>query len=96
MAADPATRHLQRLLGLGTPAPDTRAWRAAAREGRDQLADGLAWEALASDDVTSAAAAHAFVAERLTEWADLLDPDTREQIRARAARLIEERAPDAP
>ena len=87
---------MARLLGLPAtppPTPDTLADAASADPQR--VAAALADEALASDDVTSAAAARAFVEERLAEWSDLLDAELRRTIAAAAFALIERRAPDA-
>ena len=90
-----ALRHLARLLGLPATAPPIPDTLAAAAADPQRVAAALADEALASDDVTSAAAARAFVEERLAEWSDLLDAELRQTIAAAAFALIERRAPDA-
>ena len=90
---DSARRSLARL--LGSP-PDATAYALAratsAEPGR--VADGLVTEALSNDDVTSAAAAQAFVLERLTELRDLLDPSLRNEIATHATAAIRKRAPE--
>lgn len=91
--ADIARRTLARLLGFP---PDTTAYalvRATSAEpGR--VAGSLVTEALSNDDVTSAAAAQAFVLERLTELRDLLDPSLRNEIATHATAAIRKSAPE--
>jgi hypothetical protein len=47
----------------------------------DRLVRGLAEEAVASDDVTSRAAADAYLEDRLAFLSDLLTPTQRDRIR---------------
>ena len=100
MASPEALRHLARLAGMppiaaapdAEPDPAAIARTAAADPGR--VAAGLTDEALRNDDVTSAAAARAFVRERLAEWADLLAADLCTRIAEEAETLIEQQAPE--
>ena len=95
MPATPDRRHLLRLLGRSADADLPAApLRAAVCEQAEHIAAGLVDEALSNDDVTSAAAARAFVAERLAEFDDLIDPDVRGRIGALATAEIGRRAPD--
>ena len=88
-------RRLSRLLGdpAGAPAPDAAGLVARVRADLATVADGLVAEALASDDVTSAAAAVAFIEERLAELAALLPPDIRTEMGRRAEAEVRRRVP---
>ena len=90
-----AQRHLARL--LGTP-PDSAVPELVAQVRRDAglVVQGLVDEALASDDVTSAEGALAFISERLAEMAPLLPDELRTAIARQAAGEVRRRAPDAP
>ena len=96
MASPEARRHLARLAGLPPVAaePDAATIARAAAADPGRVATGLADEALSNDDVTSAAAARAFVQERVAEWADLLAADLRTRIAEEAATLIGQQAPE--
>ena len=90
----PPARHLARLLEVSPDGADAAATLArAAAAAPDRVAARLVDEAFANDDVTGALAAQTFVAERLSEWADLLDPDLRRRIASLAAEVIARRAP---
>lgn len=94
MPDEPARRHLLRLLGRPrSESASLSALRTAVAGDCDRVARGLVDEALASDDVTSAEAAQAFLAERLEELGDALDADTRARIAESGAALIRRRAP---
>ena len=67
---------------------------ARVRADPHAVADGLVTEALASDDVTSAAAALAFIEERLSELAPLLPADLRSAIGRQAEAEVRRRVPD--
>ncbi len=88
-------RHLSRLLGDPPGAPGIEAAGLVARVRADPhaVADGLVTEALASDDVTSAAAALAFIEERLSELAALLPADLRSAIGRQAEAEVRRRVP---
>ena len=66
---------------------------ARVRADPNAVADGLVAEALASDDVTSAAAALAFIEERLSELAALLPEDLRAAIGRQAEAEVRRRVP---
>jgi hypothetical protein len=90
-----AERRLSRLLGdpPGAPAPQAERLVARVRADPAAVAEGLVTEALASDDVTSAAGALAFVAERLAELAALLPPDLRSVVGREAEAAVRRRVP---
>ena len=83
---------LARLIGIdaftqrfGPPqsaAPDPDGLRELIDEWLDEIARGLVEEAAASDDVTDAAGALAYLEDRLRTLADLLRPQQSERIRA--------------
>ncbi|HEY7294005.1 MAG TPA: hypothetical protein VH916_03145 [Dehalococcoidia bacterium] len=105
MAAFPALVQLIRLLGradtlaaLGVDAePDPATLSAAQRERLQALLDAalenvaaeLVDEAAVSDDVTAREAGLAFVADRISSFADLLSAEQADRLRAEAARLVE-------
>ena len=88
-------RRLSRLLGdpPGAPVLEAAGLVARVRANPATVADGLVAEALASDDVTSAAAALAFIEERLSELAALLPSDLRTEIGRQAEAEVRRRVP---
>ena len=91
-----ASQHLARLLGYPAGGgPTGSELERAVAEAVEQVAAGLAAEALASDDVQSGAEARAFVEERLGEWAEVLSRTVRHRIAGAASVEIQRRAPDA-
>ena len=88
-------RRLSRLLGdpPGAPVVEAAGLVARVRANPATVADGLVAEALASDDVTSAAAALAFIEERLSELATLLPSDLRTEIGRQAEAEVRRRVP---
>ena len=88
-------RRLSRLLGdpPGAPGLEAAGLVARVRANPAAVADGLVAEALASDDVTSAVAALAFIEERLSELAALLPPDLRAAIGRQAEAGVRRRVP---
>ena len=90
-----AARRLSRLLGdpPGAPLPEAAALIARVRADPAAVAEGLVAEALASDDVTSAAGALAFVEERLSELAALLPADLGAVVGREAEAAVRRRVP---
>lgn len=90
-----AARRLSRLLGdpPGAPLPEAADLIARVRADPAAVAEGLVAEALASDDVTSAAGALAFVEERLSELAALLPSDLRSAVGREAESAVRRRVP---
>ena len=78
MASDPeALAQLARLLGNNALRTSTEIEvRAAASANIERLAEGLAAEAAASDDVTDRESAQVFLRDRLDFLNGLLDADT--------------------
>ena len=90
-----AARRLSRLLGdpPGAPLPEAARLIARVRADPAAVAEGLVAEALASDDVTSAAGALAFVEERLSELVALLPSDLRSVVGREAESEVRRRVP---
>ena len=88
-------RQLARMLGYElSDNPDEPELREAAIQKANHLALELVIEALANDDVTSAIAAGEFIAERLSEWNQLLPTKTQQIIATAAQNEIMLRVPD--
>ena len=83
---DPRFVQLSRI--LKTPIESDAAARAAVSARPSQLADQLFLEAVASDDVTSADAALAYLQLRLGYFSGLVSPAAAAAIRARFAERV--------
>lgn len=83
---DPRLVQLSRI--LKTPIESEAAAQAAVSARRAQLADQLFLEAVASDDVTSADAALAYLQLRLGYFSGLIIPTAEPAIRARFAQRV--------
>ncbi len=79
---------MARILGLGLAAPTIEKARAALADDPTALAAGLVAEAAGNDDVTSREAAIEYIDSRVAFFADLLDEETTQRVRAEALRLL--------
>jgi len=80
--ADARLTQLARLLGLPRGAVDEQTAPALVRDGAATLAATLLEEAVANDDVTTAAAAIEYVDERLEFLTPFVDTETAETVRS--------------
>jgi hypothetical protein len=91
---DPTQRQIARLLGYPATATLTNSdLQSGVLANPDRVSHGLVEEAFASDDVSSAADARAFVEERIAEWETVLDGALRNRLASLASVEIQRRAP---